>query len=238
MKTLPAGHGSISRTTFVAQRSGQIDEILPWVKLLLAECVRYTINRVVYYYPPMLPPEMLAEKKDVKTGEIDANLWVAVEDLQDGWEKSGQVGQEVYGAGIAFGIVPRQYYKVKKAGFMIFTEYPCAGHRIQKDTVSFRLRGSARMTFRMVLLPIEKGRKLPSLTVRFGEGRQFAEANPIHTLKSGIEFGLPGDSKSSGSNFDVTFYPVNVSLWLSAISRFRMPFTIRPDASSAKSSPE
>ncbi|MCW4467650.1 hypothetical protein OGH69_01600 [Flavobacterium sp. MFBS3-15] len=174
----------------------QIDDLLPSVKLLLAECVRYTINRVVYYYPPMLPTEMLAEKKDVKTGEIDANLWVAVEDLQDGWEKSGQVGQEVYGAGIAFGIVPRQYYKVEKAGFMIFTEYPCTGHRMQKDTVSFRVRGSARLTFRMVLLPIEKGARLPSMTVSFGEGRKFKEIQPVHTLKDSVEYRLPGDCKA------------------------------------------
>lgn len=173
----------------------QIDDLLPSVKLLLAECVRYTINRVVYYYPPMLPPEMLAERKDVKTGEIDANLWVAVEDLQDGWEKSGQVGQEVYGAGIAFGIVPRQYYKVEKAGFMIFTEYPCSGHRMQKDTVSFMVRGSAHLSFRMVLVSIKKGSRLSSITVSFGEERKLEEIQPLNTLKDSVEYRLPGDCR-------------------------------------------
>lgn len=171
----------------------QIDDILPSVKLLLAECVRYTINRVVYYYPPMLPTEMLAEKKDVKTGEIDPNLWVAVEDLQDGWEKSGQVGQEVYGAGIAFGIVPRQYHKIEKAGLMIFTEYPCTGHKTKKDSITFRVRGSGRLTFRMVLLPTEKGKKLPLFTVSYGEGRRFEEVKASRIVKDRVEYYLPGD---------------------------------------------
>jgi hypothetical protein len=52
----------------------------------------------------MLPKEMLVDKP--KTGETDPALWIALEYLHDGWEPSGEVGQEVYGAGIAFGLSP------------------------------------------------------------------------------------------------------------------------------------
>lgn len=160
--------------TFLKEADG-IDEILPSVKLLLAECIRHVINRVSFYYPPRLPREVLQENKMVKTGEIDPNLWIALEDLQDGWNKSGQVGQEVYGAGIAFGIVPRQYFKVKDAGFMVFCEYPATDYKISGSKLSFFTRGDERLTFRMVIVPAKEGGKLPQLTVTVGKGKDAAE---------------------------------------------------------------
>ena len=56
-------------------------EILPSLRLLLAEYIRYLVDRAVYYYPPMLPKEMLSE--EVKTGEVDPSLWIALEDLHE-----------------------------------------------------------------------------------------------------------------------------------------------------------
>jgi hypothetical protein len=159
--------------TFLKEADG-MDEILPSAKLLLAECVKYVINRVSYYYPPRLPKEVLAEKEKVKTGELDPNLWIAVEDLQDGWNKSGQVGQEVYGAGIAFGIVPRQYYKIKEAGFMIFVEYPSMNFKIKQNTLTFFTRGDERLSFRMSVVPMND-KEIPEITVITGKGSNAAE---------------------------------------------------------------
>ncbi|TRW27180.1 hypothetical protein FMM05_00630 [Flavobacterium zepuense] len=144
---------------FLKEADG-MDEILPSVRLLLAELVKHVINRVSYYYPPRLPKEVLATKSEIKMGEIDPNLWVALEDLQDGWVPSGQVGQEVYGAGIAFGIVPRQFYKIEAAGFMVFTEYPACEHKVGKNTLSFYTRGDSQLNFRMAILPLKD--KLPA----------------------------------------------------------------------------
>ncbi|MFP5439008.1 MAG: hypothetical protein ACLGH8_14600 [Bacteroidia bacterium] len=140
-------------------------EILPSVKMLLAELVKHVINRVSYYYPPRLPGEVLAEKKDVKTGEIDPNLWIALEDLQDGWNKNGQVGQEVYGAGIAFGIVPRQFHKVAPEGFTLFTEYPITAFKKGKKSLSFRSGGDLRLSFRISLILSKDKVSLPEVTV-------------------------------------------------------------------------
>lgn len=179
--------------TFLKEADG-LDVILPSVKLLLAELVKYIINRVSYYYPPRLPREVLAEKKDVKTGELDPNLWIAVEDLQDGWSRSGQVGQEVYGAGIAFGIVPRQFYKVKEAGFIVFVEYPVVDFKLTKNKLSFFARGDERLSFRLAITPVKEG-KLPKFTVSSGKNTKAVEVSPEKgTKKDYIEFTLQGDS--------------------------------------------
>lgn len=121
------------------------------VHLLISEYIRYLIHRACYYYPPMLPEEMLS--KDVKTGELDRKLWIVIEDLNDGWIQSGAVGQEVYGAGNAFGIVPRHYFPVPGAGFFIFVDYPVSHFDASQNRfVSFDVLGSKRVTCRLVIV--------------------------------------------------------------------------------------
>ncbi|WP_294820945.1 hypothetical protein [uncultured Flavobacterium sp.] len=179
--------------TFLDEADG-IEEILPSVKLLVAECLKYIINRVSYYYPPRLPREVLAEKKDIKTGEIDPNLWIALEDLQDGWNQSGQVGQEVYGAGIAFGIVPRQYYKVAKAGFMVFNEYPATDFKYKGKTLTYFTRGDESLAYRLVLVPLDSGAKLPKITVGLVVGKTTQELKPVKKQNGFLEFRVKGNS--------------------------------------------
>jgi hypothetical protein len=164
------------------------EDILPSVSLLINEFIRYTIHRAVYYFPPMLPKEMLSE--DVKTGEVDPNVWVALEDLHDGWEKSGKVGQEVYGAGLAFGVVPRHYLRVPDEDFIVFADYPISKFSSRKGKpVTLTLRGDQRFECRLVLV---KGKsKLPEFTV-FADsdkmplsGKQSKEGNLEFTLRGG-----------------------------------------------------
>lgn len=170
-------------------------EILPSVKLLLGEFVKYIINRVSYYYPPRLPREVLAEREDVKTGEIDPNLWIALEDLQDGWNRSGQVGQEVYGAGIAFGIMPRQYLKMKEAGFIVFTEYPVEQVKKSRSQLSFRAKGSEQFCWRMMVIALQ-GHELPDVKVAMGMGKQAEEVHPLENDESnGLEYMLRGNTR-------------------------------------------
>lgn len=113
--------------------------ILPGLNLLLPELVKYAVHRLPYYYPPMLPKEVLAG--EVKSGEVNRDLWIPLEDLYDGWDQNGQVGQEVYGAGLAFGIVPRQYYRIKDTGITVFTDYPVVSFRKFKNTLTIKLKG-------------------------------------------------------------------------------------------------
>jgi hypothetical protein len=113
--------------------------LLPEVRLLVAEFIKYVPARIQAYYPPKLPKDMLVGKP--KTGELDAGLWIAIEDLQDGWEQSGQVGQEVYGAGVVFGIIPRQYFKLNK-DIIAFVGYPVKEVKQSGKTATFKIDGS------------------------------------------------------------------------------------------------
>jgi hypothetical protein len=93
---------------------------------------------------------MLSE--EVKTGELQPDLWVPLEDLYNGWEKSGQVGQEVYGAGIAFGVVPRQYIKIEE-DFLVFIDYPNQYTKRGKS-ITIRLDGDKDLTCNLKILKI------------------------------------------------------------------------------------
>lgn len=166
-------------------------DILPSLRLLMAEYIRFLVERAVYYYPTMLPKEMLSD--EVKTGEVDRNLWIALEDMHDGWEKSGEVGQEVYGAGNAFGILPRHYMQVEGQPFMIYTDYPTYGFSPKKHRpAKFRLAGDARMDARMVLVKTDKG-KMPDFSVTINGTKEDLKGKKA---KDGhIEFTVPGDSE-------------------------------------------
>lgn len=136
-------------------------DLLPSVSLLIAEYLRFLVDRAVYYYPPMLPKEMLAEKP--KIGEVDPKLWIALEDMQDGWLQCGQVGQEVYGAGNAFGIVPRHYFKIPGHDFMIYCDYPLAHFKVRKNKASFDILGDERLSCKLMI--VKQKQKLPKFVV-------------------------------------------------------------------------
>jgi hypothetical protein len=138
-------------------------DILPAVSLLIAEFLKYILNRAAYYYPPNLPREMLAT--DVKTGQVDHELWIAIEDIQDGWEQSGTVGQEVYGAGVSFGIVPRHFYRVPNEDFMIYCDYPTADYKYRKGHVNFKIKGDERLHCRVLIVKKEK-KPLPTFLLK------------------------------------------------------------------------
>ena len=127
-------------------------EILPSLKTLIPEFIKYAVNRIAYYYPPKLPKEMLST--EVKTGELQPDLWVPLEDLYNGWEKSGQVGQEVYGAGMAFGIVPRQYIKINE-DFLVFIDYPNQYNKREK-LITLKLDGNKDMSCNLKIIKLNK----------------------------------------------------------------------------------
>ncbi|MCX2474427.1 hypothetical protein OQZ33_08820 [Pedobacter sp. MC2016-05] len=165
-------------------------EVLPSIRLLIAEFVKHIIGRVVYYYPTMLKTDAIVEKS--KTGEIDPSLWIALEDLHDGWEQSGEVGQEVYGAGVAFGVIEKQYHKVKDESFMIFCDYSISGFRKRGKSVSFATQGDQRLSCRIVLLPQEP-KDTYNFTVYIGNDSNAVE--PMKVDKQAIEFSVSGNEK-------------------------------------------
>jgi hypothetical protein len=164
------------------------ENILPSVSMLIPEFIKHIVNRAAYYYPPNLPKEMLSD--EVKTGQVDHKLWIAIEDIHDGWEQSGTVGQEVYGAGVAFGIVPRHFYRVPKEDFMIFCEYPTAKFKYQKGSITIQLKGDERFSCRLMIVKQNES-KLPSFTVSDSKN----ELTPVNLKDGNIEFTTFGNQK-------------------------------------------
>jgi len=165
-------------------------DILPSVKLLIAEYIRYLVDRAVYYYPTMLPADMLEEKP--KIGEVDPKLWIALEDLQDGWLKSGTVGQEVYGAGNAFGILPRHYLQIPGEPFMIYTDYPTSGFNARKGkNIIFKILGDERINCRMMLVKTAQ-RKISDFKVLLNRAKE--PLKPSIVENGNQQYIIPGNS--------------------------------------------
>lgn len=167
-------------------------ELRPAVNLLIAEFARYAVHRMIYYYPPMLPEEMLA--KEVKTGELDPKLWIALEDIHDGWEQSGGVGQEVYGAGLAFGIVPRQYIRIPERDFMVFIEYPVLNQAIKDKTLELRVVGDSRLTCGLRIIK-QVGKRLPPIKIKAGNTSDQEQIDAIKQPKDGYEYRIHGNQQ-------------------------------------------
>lgn len=146
--------------------------ILPGLRILIPEFVKYAINRIPYYYPLLLPENMISE--EVKTGEIQRDLWVPLEDLYTGWEKSGQVGQEVYGVGSAFAVVPRQYLKLND-NFIVFVDYPVISSSKRQNTMILKLDGNPEMKCSLKIISL--GNK--KITAKVFQEKEVLKASKI-----------------------------------------------------------
>lgn len=172
------------------QDAGNIN-LVPSVSLLLAESIRYLVHRAFYYYPTNLPRSVLSET--VKTGEVDRRLWIALEDIHDGWEASGSVGQEVYGAGVAFGIVPRHYHRVQGQQFMIYIDYPTGRFRREGEKcLIFKTKGDSKMNCRMRIIPINKVLPEFEVTARVKKTRETVSGKM--TREGHLEYILSGNT--------------------------------------------
>lgn len=101
---------------------------------------------------------MLAD--EVKTGEVDSSLWVPLEDVYAEWEKSGTVGQEVYGAGFPFAVVPRHFIRIADAAYLLFIDYPISEMRIGSEEACFKVLGDERLSCKLYVLKASSGRQL------------------------------------------------------------------------------
>lgn len=165
-----------------------------WLKILIPEFIRHLLYKASFYYPPNLPGEVLVEKP--KTGEIDPKLWIPIEDIYDGWEKAGQVGQEVYGAGLPFGIVPRQYWRVPNEKFMIYIDYPIKDFSAKEGQASFQVLGDQRLSCRMRIIPTARA-ALPDLEVLAGQGKTAEPLQARQTEEGHLEYTVLGDHSVS-----------------------------------------
>lgn len=167
------------------------DEIAPPVRLLLAEYCRHALDRAWYYFPRNLPPEALADH--AQSGRIERDVAVPVEDLREGWDKCGQVGQEVYGAGVAPGLALRHYYYSKHSPVMVFCDYPAFGLREtalkRTTTIRMRVAGDARAECTVRVIPLDLQSRAPRCDARIG-GKELAATI---TAEGHAVFSVPGN---------------------------------------------
>jgi len=118
------------------------DDVRPSMRLLIAEFQKYSLDRCWYYYPDALPQEALSEK--VRNGHLERALAIPLEDLQDGREQSGQVGQEIYGAGLPFVLTARHYMRLAGGRITVYSNYPMDEFSETTGTALWRAVGDAR----------------------------------------------------------------------------------------------
>ena len=124
------------------------DDLPPSVTLLVCEFAKWLLSRGWYYYPGELPSQMLSDAP--RNGAIRRELFIPLEDLQDGLEPSGQVGQEIYGAGLALVCATRHFRRIGGRPYVLFCEYPL--EELAKR--SFRVIGDPRMHCSARLIPV------------------------------------------------------------------------------------
>jgi hypothetical protein len=173
---------------FLHYNGGKMPE---WMKVLIPEFLRNMLYKASFYYPPNLPKEAMTEEP--KTGELDPKLWIPVEDIYDGYELAGQVGQEVYGAGLPFGIISRQYWRVPGQSFMIYVEYPIKSFStVHEGQAMFRVMGDSRLFCRLRIMPTGRG-KLPRFEVITEHGDSAETLQARETPEGHLEYDLYGD---------------------------------------------
>jgi hypothetical protein len=112
---------------------GAID---PTVEKLVAEFVKHTLLTIPNSLPPFLPDGAATEHPAAyeTVTENDLSLFIPLEDLRDGWNVSGAIGQEVYGAGMAPAMAALALVEVAP-GLVVYSGYPVV--RIEGTTITF-----------------------------------------------------------------------------------------------------
>jgi hypothetical protein len=166
-------------------------DIPEWLNILVPEFLRSMLYKASFYYPPNLPVEAMTEKP--KTGEIDPKLWIPLEDIYDGWEQAGQVGQEVYGAGLPFGLVPRHYWGIPDEKFMIYVEYPIQDFStVETGNAMFRVLGDRRLSCRLRIIPTSRA-QMPKFKVTTEREEETETLQGRKTPEGHMEYELFGD---------------------------------------------
>jgi hypothetical protein len=101
---------------------GQLD---PTVEKLITEFAKHTLLTIPRSLPVFLPPESVtihpAAYETVTENVL--SLMIPLEDLRDGWDISGAIGQEVYGAGMAPALAALALVEVTP-GVVLYSGYP------------------------------------------------------------------------------------------------------------------
>lgn len=172
------------------------DDAHPAARLLLPEYCKYLIDRAWYHYPGELPTDVLAKKP--RSGHLNRQLSIPLEDLYEGWSEAGAVGQEVYGAAAPFVFVTRHYHELRGSALTLHCNYPVQDLEIKATdrggTARFRALGDRRCTCEVRLMP-DHTTPLPEARLTIQGKRQAIEG---HITEFGhLAYELPGDADAT-----------------------------------------
>ena len=112
------------------------DALPPAVRRLTSGFLRYTPTVIRHTIPPFMPSDAVA-KENERHHLNDPHLPIPVEDVSDGWEPCGKIGQEIYGAGAAIALAAQMTYVVPGVPIRVISEYPVTG--VTWDAAAHRL---------------------------------------------------------------------------------------------------
>lgn len=153
------------------------------LEMLLCEYIHYCVDRIPYYYPPNLPVDVLS--KDPRTGYIDPLGWIPVEDIGDGWDPIGTVGQEVYGLGSIFQVATSLSLNLLVEGHFLLLDYPFVELERSNSVIRLAILGVAGYEFQFRHYGLGSSR----YQVRFQDGAELIVGGRIrrHSAMSGQE---------------------------------------------------
>jgi hypothetical protein len=164
----------------------------PEARMLVSEYCKYALSRTWYYYPDVLPAEVVSDKQRETNGHIDPKLSFPVEDLYPDGQQAGQVGQEVYGCGAAFILTSRTFHNVEGAQFRIFCDYFLrAIERTGDRSLSITLDGGETCTANLRLIRLKR-HTMPKTRVTSADGDVL---RPQQTSEQRVDYHVPADGR-------------------------------------------
>jgi hypothetical protein len=185
------------------------DDVRPSLRLLIAEFQKYSLDRCWFFYPDAVPTDTLEDK--ARNGRIERSLSVPIEDMQDGYAPSGQVGQEVYGAGLSFVMTTRHYMNLTD-GVMAFSSYPMFDFKANGEGVfSWRAGGDPRAEgqLRVFLADVDRAALAIRVFVLAGDvrvplgGRVASDGHAVFTVRGGQTINIEAISAADSAEGDL-----------------------------------
>jgi hypothetical protein len=155
------------------------NDVLQSARLLLCEFCKYAIDRAWYYYPEHLPRDIVEEKP--RSGHINRELTIPLEDIYDGWQKAGKVGQEVYGAAAPFVFATRHCHHINGVKFRVHSDYPLTNFTVKRlrhqrisraGKVEMQLAGDRRCRAHIRVVP-DDYTPLPKFDLKVRRGKSW-----------------------------------------------------------------
>ncbi|MGK6323068.1 hypothetical protein ACMGDM_08260 [Sphingomonas sp. DT-51] len=166
-------------------------DLEPAVRMLVGEYCKYALDRAWFYYPGVLPREVIAEPPH-QSGVINAKLSFPLEDLYGDGQQAGQVGQEICGCGAAMVFASRSQHIIEDALFRVFCNLFVRGiERTGDRALTLLLDGGETCHADLALIRAKRA-TLPRATLTTAGGDQL---RPLSAAKDRIDFRVPASGR-------------------------------------------